>query len=507
MILCIMIKDIKKFNIMLSNVKSTNHLLLNEIKKETTIIIDWNDLNEAYLKFLSIYKNIDIDYFIHQTCNKIIYKLHQEITIKKTIQLKKNKEKKILWGHIPRSGKSYIMAGTIIEDTIEKDKSNYLIITTAPNETITQYLEIYNSIEFQDFNVIYLNGETKNDIEIKNKNIIISSKQFLQNKTDEKNILSDIKKIYFDICFMDESHFGGTTEKAKNVLKCYTNNTFMIYITATYEKPEKDYDIKKENKILWDLEDVNLCKNITNEKNLQRLYYKHGNIFEECIKKYNYESIISEYSKYPSLMIMTEELSSENINDLLDKTKNNNYGYSLESIFLLKQRIQKINTEIKSKNKKRKEDNKLIVKCNETTEIVYEDSFQNEEQVLHLFYRIFGKKDEYGIPYDNYPDNSVYIKRIEKICKNTEFNSRTFTQKTKPIIIMCFLSLQNINFLSNAIIKLLTEFNVVPDYELVSINSEECGNNSKKMISETYQKAIQNKKKGVIVFSGRRYIY
>ena len=67
---------------------------------------------------------------------------------------------------------------------------------------------------------------------------------------------------------------------------------------------------------------------------------------------------ISEYSKYPSLMIMTEELSSENINDLLDKTKNNNYGYSLESIFLLKQRIQKINTEIKSKNKKRKEDNK-----------------------------------------------------------------------------------------------------------------------------------------------------
>ena len=69
---------------------------------------------------------------------------------------------------------------------------------------------------------------------------------------------------------------------------------------------------------------------------------------------------------------------------------------------------------------------------------------------------------------------------------------------------MCFLSLQNINFLSNAIIKLLTEFNVVPDYELVSINSEECGNNSKKMISETYQKAIQNKKKGVIVFSGRQ---
>ena len=73
--------------------------------------------------------------------------------------MKKEKIEKILWGQVPRSGKSYIMAGTIIEDSINKDECNYLVITTAPNETIPEYNKVFNCLQLQDFNIIKLDGE------------------------------------------------------------------------------------------------------------------------------------------------------------------------------------------------------------------------------------------------------------------------------------------------------------------------------------------------------------
>ena len=102
------------------------------------------------------------------------------------------------------------MAGVIIED----NKNNYLIITTAPNETIEQYLKILDCIQLKEYNIIYLNRNNNNLI--KDKNIIICSKQYLQNKN-----ISWLKNIIFDIRFIDESHNGGTTELAKNILNNY----------------------------------------------------------------------------------------------------------------------------------------------------------------------------------------------------------------------------------------------------------------------------------------------
>ena len=64
----------------------------------------------------------------------ITFKPHQLLTINKTLNYKNSKN--ILWGHVPRFGKSYIMSGVIIDDSKDKVNCNYLIITTAPNETI-----------------------------------------------------------------------------------------------------------------------------------------------------------------------------------------------------------------------------------------------------------------------------------------------------------------------------------------------------------------------------------
>ena len=77
--------------------------------------------------------------------------MHQHLGVLKTLKMKSSKKEKILWGHIPRSGKSYIIAGCIIEYSKEKDECNYLVITTAPNETIDQQIKVFDCIQLNDF--------------------------------------------------------------------------------------------------------------------------------------------------------------------------------------------------------------------------------------------------------------------------------------------------------------------------------------------------------------------
>ena len=133
-----------------------------------------------------------------------------------------------------------------------------------------QQREVFDCNQLNDFNIILLNGKNKKP-DLKNKNIIICSKQFLQTKIDkigEKEKTKSInwlKSMKFDMRFIDESHNGGSTELAQQTLEYYGKLSFTVQITATYSKPINDYNIPKDCWILWDLEDIKLCKNITNE--------------------------------------------------------------------------------------------------------------------------------------------------------------------------------------------------------------------------------------------------
>ena len=176
----------------------------------------------------------------------------------------------MLWGHIQRSGKSYIMAGTIIENSkvCYDSSNNYLIITQAINETKDQYFDVLKCSQLKDFNIIHLTGENKNKKISGDKNIIICSKQFLQTKIGKQKIkwLCDMK---FDIVFSDEIHYGGTTNLAQNIFKVYGKLAFMIQMTATYLKPVKDYAIPRNCWVLWDLEDIRLCKTINDQSKIR----------------------------------------------------------------------------------------------------------------------------------------------------------------------------------------------------------------------------------------------
>ena len=497
MSLCMCVRNIIDFETMKKNIEKTNHQLKSLLEKEDTIIIDWYDLNQAYHQFKMFYGQTTIDNIINSNKTTLCLKMHQHLGVLKTLKMKNSEKKKILWGHIQRSGKSYIIGGCIIQDSKDKDECNYLVITTAPNETIEQQRKVFDCIQLTDFNIIVLNDKNKKHVLTK-KNIIICSKQFLQTKIDKghnKNKQSEektksiawLKKMSFDMRFIDESHNGGTTELAKKTLEFYGNQAFTVQITATYSKPINDYNIPKDCWILWDLEDIKLCKNISNEGSIIRLVEKHGDCINDIISKYSQNNIISEYSKYPELWLLTNEINPDVVTEIINDTQDNNYGWSPDTCFLLKQAI-----------KKDKETKKY--------KIVIKDEFQNEGENLKLWYRIFGKKNKFGIPNKNYPDDIVFIKRIEKICKDPTIDSRFIGEgdfHNEPMIIMAFLPQNNIDKISKATIKLLERNNVIPDYEIISINSKTT-NNPKQSIEDARVKARNCGKKGVLVLSGKQ---
>jgi hypothetical protein len=495
MSLCICVRDRIDFETMKKNIEKTNYQLKSLLEKEDTIILDWYDLNQSYYQFKMYYGQTHIDNIINSNKTTLCLKLHQHLGVLKTLRMKNCEKKKILWGHIPRSGKSYIIGGCIIEDSKDKEKCNYLVITTAPNETIEQYQKVFNCIQLRDFNIIVLNGKKQKTILTK-KNIIICSKQFLQTKMDkgpdknsgEKTKSIDwLKKMSFDIRFIDESHNGGTTKLAKKTLEHYGNLACTIHITGSYGKPVNDYNIPKDCWVLWDLEDIKLCKNIKNESSIIRLVEKHGVCIQDIISKYSKDSIISEYSKYPELWLLTDEINPNVVNEIINKTRDNNYGWSPDACFLPKQSIKKDKETHKSK-------------------IVIKEELQNEGENLKLWYRIFGKKNNFGIPDKDYPDDIVFMKRIEKICKDPTIDSRFIGEgdfHNEPMIIMAFLPQNNIDKISKATIKLLERNNVIPDYKIISINSETT-NNPKQSIENARIEARNSGKKGVLVLSGKQ---
>jgi hypothetical protein len=492
---CICVKDEEILDSKVKKCNKTSKDIQKYINQKDTIIIDWNHLNEAFHKFKKIYSDKEICDIISNNKIPLILRMGQEYSVLKTIQLNNSGKKDILWGHVQRSGKSYIIAGTIIEDSKNKNNCNYLVITTAINETDKQYHDVFEHYQFKDFYVKTLNSDTfdeiKKNIKNKNNNIIIVSAQYLKNtnkdsKKDNIKKIPWLKKLNFNYVFMDESHNGGTTELSNNMINYYCYNSTRIYITATYIKPLNNFSIPKDCSILWDLEDIKLCKTLQ-ESDINRLIEKHGKIIKNTINTYNKKSIIEEYSKYPELKILTEPLDKDYVKTIINMTKNSKEGWSSYGCFELVQNIKEKN------NKKIKN-----IEC----------EFQDEEKILNIMYNIFGKvnkKDETYFSDEKYPDKIVYMKRIEECCKNN--NSRYFKKSDKPIIILMFLPIRNIDKISDATINLLKKNNEkirdIEKFDIIKINSL-CTKTPKKDIEDAREKAIHNGKKGIIVLSGKQ---
>jgi|688.fasta_scaffold00943_43 hypothetical protein len=440
-------------------------------------ILDKNDLNKYFILFKKdITKNKANDWqsiYLNDK-SRLVLRFHQELITNKTSDLINNGNKSFLWGCKCRSGKTYMIGGIILKQLEILKKLNVLIITPAPTETAPQFTnDLFNKYkDFDKFKIFHIEGSNmldNIDLNINNNNIIVISKQLLQRYINDKTIIK-IKNLKLDIIGFDENHFTGTTDLSKDILKSYsTKNTIKIYLTATYNKPLKEWNIIEECKMFWDIEDEQICKSILiDNNNLDKLKTKHGNDYiTNTILYYtdmglSINDIFKCYEKMPELYIMTNLFDQERYEKIkMNLNKNNNknkLGFCFETLFGL------------NKQKTR---------------------FANDGDVTNILKYISGScRDEV----DDY--QKTIFTRINYLC--AEKNTRNpFTQ-------IWFLPITNINEISICLKKKMLEDTVLKQYDILCINckNKELAADIKDEINKKEIEAKNKGKVGLILLAG-----
>ena len=449
--------------------KKTNEYITNHITENN--ILDKDNLNRYFINFKrDIIKNKMENWneLYLGSMENLNLRFHQELITQKTSDLIDKGNKHFLWGCKCRSGKSYLVAGIILKQFNIKKKLNVLIITPAPTETIPQFTEdlFYKFRDFIKFKIHNIDSsKSLETLEIVENNIFIISKQLLQFYIKDKTIMK-IKNLKLDIIAFDESHFTGCTDLSKDILTSYSsNNTIKLYLTATYNKPLREWNISDECQMYWDIEDEQICKSILNDvNNLQKLRDKHGDNFVSKTIVYFENSGISTndifkcYAKMPDLHIITNMFDNDRYENIMKKIKQNNLksGFCFNTLF----------------------------------ELNYEkEKFYYENEVKYFLRYISGSnKEEDG-------DKTIY-QRIITICStaNTRY---PFTQ-------IWFLPPNNINEISLCLIEAMKDNKIFKQYDVLCINRKNTKlvKDVKNEINKREIEAKSKGKNGLILLAG-----
>ena len=506
-------------------------------------VYDLNDLEFYFaklkniLKFYNYFKtdkNINDFKENHLKNYKKIFepKFHQYLFIKQIEKILNNKKNKnILIGAIPRTGKTYILAGSINKyiEIFNQKEYNFLIITPAPTETIPQYKDVFNDyIDFKDLNIIAKENNKDANKHIKGgKNVFIYSKQKLDcdNKkcdNDEdniKNIVKILKEHDFDIIFIDEAHYGMTTDKSKKLLDELDKqkDAFKIFITATFNKPINNFEIPENQRLFWSLDNVINLIQISNIKDEKEKHNKFKNYIEDLksqnffdnkfindiiknIYQDNFDLILNQYKNFPQPYLLTSvwKNTDEIYNEIRLANGLNKHTFSMDTIFNL--------------NK----DNKTFV---------------NENELIELFHYYYGfprkqYEDENGNHYNvNYDIRRTYkeygiIPRIRNVCQNDCRTLQKPINPFNPTTQLWFLPI-NDNKLENKIpvlLKLLKEnFKIIYNQTLfiVSIsdnrknkyedNNVEYANDKKDIKKIENENKATKKYLNIVILTGFKY--
>jgi hypothetical protein len=502
------VKDKEHFKKICKSANQSSNVLIKYISPHGNYenVYDLQDLEKHYSKLWKILDDFnflkDVDDFKENYLQiykkKFIPRFHQELFIEKITSLIKKEQKKILVGAIPRSGKTYIMAGTIlkdVEDAKGADKksktkfNNYLIITPAPNETLKQYYEAFDDYyDFKNNKIVPINvkdveiGKEDEKIEFKGEegkhNVFLISKQRLGFRDRQDNDKKDneiynedyIKKIKaniikyfgdnkFKFIFFDEAHFGMSTRIAQNIFKelDINNKSYKIYVTATYNKPKQIYNVDNNNIIKWDLQDIRLIKNIKNERTFNEAYenleIKFGRkILLNVLKKNNFNIINNKN-------YILDNIKNKEINNIIQQ-----YKHFPEPILLTSVWDKDF---VDSEIKKIGENETFGFDMHKLFMPQTNKKFKNEEQLIQLLEYYFGyyitDKDSERKKNNFYENKNEYKKRgilpnIENICLN---NCRTLQPEHKTTQLW-FLPPYEISKITKSLIELLKEkFNYI----------------------------------------------
>jgi len=357
-------KDFNNFKIVLM---VNNSKVLSEkinYEDESLEILENDKLEEWFTNFLIDLNKLRIEEFIglktKRTNNTIQPRFHQELFIETTNEyLNKtgsDKRKKFIWGAVPRSGKSFMIAG-MISKRAKTAFNDIILILGAKTETQKQFVDIFETkgfIDFENYGVIYdgnikvkkekniyifsqekfkannENSLTKDERnELKTLNLI--KKQRLLNETEkirlnlllnqskqkEYRINSKVKESFRELLeprnhidiYFDEIHKGGSTEKSREILKSFENENMSIdlfvMVTATFAKPNIAYEEFMEGYtpivLEWNYEDQQLMKNIhNNEVNIDLIKYNRNkqNSNQDAIDNTEYDVITRLFDEY-----------------------------------------------------------------------------------------------------------------------------------------------------------------------------------------------------------------
>ena len=197
---------------------------------------------------------------------------------------------------------------------------NALIITPAPSETLTQFgTEMFHKfINFRHLNIIEIKkGKDLDNIIYDNNNVIVISKQLLDNyvKNEKK---TDFHKQLYDLIIFDENHFGGTTDNSKEILKLFDSNlSNQIFLTATYQKTLTQFKISEDCQFYWNVEDELYCKN----RNINKLKIKHGIDVEYFLDENNCNDKLKFYDNMPNMNLLSTILDQEKFDKIKDNLK------------------------------------------------------------------------------------------------------------------------------------------------------------------------------------------
>lgn len=462
------------------------YMLLNKVKlsnKSSNCITDYikydnvldkHDLNKLFLlfkrdmiKYMTLHTKINFnELYLHQKDN-LKLRFHQEVITQKTSNLIEEGNMSFLWGCKCRSGKTYMVGGIVLKQYDIHNKLNVLIITPVPTETMPQFTEeLFNKFQnFNNFTIHHIKGSKSiQNLELGDNNIFVMSKQLLQKYTND-NVIIKIKKLNLNIIIFDENHFSGTTDLSKEILTSYSSkNTVKIYLTATYNKPLKEWNINGDCQMYWDIEDEQICKSILKEKeNVIKLKEKHGDMIDTTIKYFNdlgysINDIFSPYLNMPDLHLITNMFDSQRYEIIKENIMNSKYGFSFDVLFSLK-----------SANKN-----------------IPEFNYRNEVKTILRY--ISGSTKE--LDFKN-GDKSIFT-RINNICTRP------------PFIQIWFLPSDNINNISQCLIKLLSEDEILNKYDVMCINrkNDKLAKDVKDEITKQEIKSRALGKRGIILLAG-----
>lgn len=445
---CIIIDDKLKLIESINNSHSSSGPLKKHLQR--AILVDWNDLNNAFVENRALFANPNPSKLLSFP---VISKIHQKYTVETTKRLLQTQDS-ILWGHICRSGKSFMMFRLIEELPIH----NVLFITTMKvtlntlKDDASRLAPSFTPIVFDSTTTSIPSGKT----------IVFVTKQYLHTKITESTTNDVLSSVNFDIRFIDEAHSGGTTTLSEDVCHTYAKGCQTIFTTATYSKVLTKFNIP--NPIFWDMEDNNLGKRFEKDPEFatKRWKEKYGELFVSILSRYSPRSITKMYEHVPDLEILVPRIDHLYEKALMDK------GFSMEKVFSL---------------------------------VGSGDGFVNDGLVKHLIRYLFGYgtiEDELGII-----ESEVGTKDDDSVM--TYIRTK---QTLKPRIILCFLPCgQGFPIAKiSRVYKAIIEEEVGTDYEVIAINSTDSdseGDPLETIRGAFHRSNIKGKSKGLIVLAGR----